>query len=74
VIQAIPRDSLKVSIVLVTRLKAKRFEETFNELLQNTEVKVDFKKILNNKERALINLIHIQEEFVNEHSNITKIM
>jgi hypothetical protein len=74
VIQAISRDSLKVPIVLVTRLKAKRFEETFNELLQNTEVKVDFKKILNNKERALINLIHIQEEFVNEHSNITKIM
>jgi len=73
-IQAIPRDLLKVPIVLVIRLKAKRFEETFNELLQNTEVKMDFKKILNNKERALINLIHIQEEFVNGHSNITKIM
>jgi hypothetical protein len=58
----------------VTRLKAKRFKETFNELLQTTWVKVDFKKILNNKEQALINLIHVQEEFVNGHSNITKRM
>jgi hypothetical protein len=58
----------------VTRLKAKRFKETFNELLQTTWVKIDFKKILNNKEQALINIIHVKKEFVNGHSNITKRM
>jgi hypothetical protein len=33
---------------------------------------MDFKKILNNKVQASINLIHIQEELVGEYSNITK--
>jgi len=33
---------------------------------------VDFKKILNNKEQALLNLVHIQEGFVGGHSNIIK--
>lgn len=51
---------------------AKKFKEAFNEHLQDTWVKMDFKKILNNKEQALISLIHIQEEIISGHSNITK--
>jgi len=51
---------------------AKKFKKAFNEHLQDTWVKMDFKKILNNKEQALISLIHIQEENVSGHSNITK--
>jgi hypothetical protein len=43
----------------VTRLKAKRFKEAFNGLLQDTWAKVGFKKILNNEVQALINLIYI---------------
>jgi hypothetical protein len=31
---------------LVTRLRAKRFKEAFNGLLQDTWAKVDFKRIL----------------------------
>jgi hypothetical protein len=56
----------------VTRLRVKRFKKTFNGLLQDTWTKVDFKKILNNKVHAFINLIHVQEDLVGEHSNITK--
>ena len=59
-IQAIPRDRLDVLVGPVTRLGAKRFKETFNGFLQDTWAKVHFKKILNNKEQDLINLIHIQ--------------
>jgi hypothetical protein len=33
---------------------------------------VNFKKILNNKKQALINLIHVQEGFAGGHANITK--
>jgi len=51
---------------------AKKFKEAFNEHLQDTWDKVDFKKILNNKEQALISLIHIQEGIISGHSNITK--
>jgi hypothetical protein len=56
----------------MTRLMAKKFKEAFNEHLRDTWVKVDFKKILNNEEQALISLIHIQEGIVSGHSNITK--
>jgi hypothetical protein len=35
---------------------------------------VDFKKILNNKVKALNNLTHVQEGLVSGHSYITKIM
>jgi len=63
-----PKDPLEVSVGLVTRLRAKRFKEAFNGLLQDTWTKVDFKRILNNEERilnneeqAVINLIHVQE-------------
>jgi hypothetical protein len=35
---------------------------------------MDFKKILNNKKQALINLIHVQERLVSRHLDITKIL
>jgi len=31
---------------------------------------VDFERILKNKEKTLINFIHVQERFVREHPNI----
>jgi hypothetical protein len=55
---------LEVLVGPITRLKAKRFKETFNGLLQDTWAKVDFKRVMNNKEKALINLIHIQERLI----------
>jgi len=57
---------LEVPVGPVTRLKAKKFKEAFNELLQDTWAKVDFKRIFNNKKQALINLIHVQEGLVVE--------
>jgi len=56
----------------VIRLRAKRFKETFNGLFQDTWAKVDFKKILNNEEQAMINLIHVQEGFVGGTKTITQ--
>jgi len=53
------KDPLEVLIGPVTRLKAKKFKEAFNGLLQETWAKVDFKRIYNNKEQALINLINV---------------
>jgi hypothetical protein len=63
---AIPalKDPFEVLVGLVTRLRAKRFKKAFNGLLQDTWVKVDFKRILNNEEQAVINLIHVQEGLV----------
>jgi hypothetical protein len=69
-IQATPRDPLEVMVGAVKRLRAKRFKEAFNRLLQ--WARVNFKKILNNKKQALINLIHVQEGFAGGHSDITK--
>jgi len=59
-----PNDPLEVPVGLVTRLRAKRFKEAFNGLLQNSWAKVNFKRILNNEEQAVINLIHVQEGLV----------
>jgi hypothetical protein len=50
---------LEVPVGPVTRLRAKKFKEAFNGLLQDTWAKVDFNRICNNKEQALINLIHV---------------
>jgi hypothetical protein len=55
---------LEVLVGLNTRIRVKRFKEAFNGLLQDTWAKVDFKKILNNKNQAVINLIHVQEGLV----------
>jgi len=63
VIQA-SKDPLEVPVGPITRLKAKRFKEAFNGLLQDMWTKVDFKRILNNEEKAMINLIHVQEGLV----------
>jgi hypothetical protein len=63
---------LEVPVGPVTRLMAKKFNEAFNGLLQETWAKVDFKRICNNKEQALINLIHIQERLVSGTKTITQ--
>ena len=63
---------MEVPVGLVTRLRVKRFKEVFNELLQDTWAKVDFKRILNNEEQAMINLIHVQEGLVSETKTITQ--
>jgi hypothetical protein len=63
---------LEVLVGLVTRLRAKRFKEAFNRLLQDTWAKVDFKRILNNDEKAVINLIHVQEGLVGVTKTITQ--
>jgi hypothetical protein len=62
---------LEVLVGLVTRLRVKRFKEAFNRLLQDTLAKVDFKRILNNDEKAVINLIHVQEGLVGVTKTIT---
>ena len=66
------KDSLEVPVGPVTRFRAKKFKEAFNRLLQDTWVKVDFKRICNNKEQTLINLIHVQEGFVGGTKTITQ--
>jgi len=71
VIQA-PKDSLEVPVGPVTRLRVKRFKEAFNGLLQDTWAKVDFKRILNNEEQDMINLIHVQEGLVSGTKTITQ--
>jgi hypothetical protein len=70
VIQA-PKDPLEVPVGPITRLRAKRFKESFNGLFQDMWAKVDFKRILNN-EQAVINLIHVQEELVRGTKIITQ--
>jgi hypothetical protein len=63
---------LEVLVGPITKLRAKRFKEAFNGLLQDTWAKVDFKRILNNEEQAVINLIHVQEGFVGGTKTITQ--
>jgi hypothetical protein len=63
---------LEVPVGPITRLRAKRFKEAFNGLLQDTWAKVDFKRILNNEEQVKINLIHVQEELVGGTKTITQ--
>ena len=63
---------MEVPVGPVTRLMAKKFKKAFNGLLQETWAKVDFKRICNNKEQALINLIHIQERLVSGTKTITQ--
>jgi hypothetical protein len=65
-------DPLEVLVGQVTRLRAKKFKEAFNGLLQETWVKVDFKGICDNKEQALINRIHVQEVLVGGTKTITQ--
>ena len=67
-----PKDPLEVLVGPVTRLRAKRFKEALNGLFQDTWAKVNFKRILNNEEQAMINLIHVQEGLVGETKTITQ--
>ena len=70
-IQATPKDLLEVLVGPVTRLRAKRFKKAFNGLFRDICAKVDFKRVTNNKEQALINLIHFQEYLVSGTKAIT---
>jgi hypothetical protein len=63
VIQPIPKDLLTVLVRSVIRVKAMKFKEVFNEFLQNTWVKIDYKKAIIQEKQALINLIYIQDGF-----------
>ena len=65
------KDPLEVPVSPVTRLRAKKFKKTFNGLLQE-RAKMDFKRICNNKEQALINLIQVQEGLVGGTKTITQ--
>jgi len=66
------KDPLEVLVDPVTRLSAKKFKEAFNGLLKDTWSKVDFKRICNNNEQALINLSHIQEGLFGGTKTITQ--
>jgi hypothetical protein len=66
-----PKDPLEVPVGPITRLKAKRFKEVFNGPFQDTWAKMDFKRILNNEEQAMINLIQVQEGLVGGIKTIT---
>jgi len=66
------KNPLEVPVGPIIRFKAKKFKEPFNGLLQDTWAKVDFKRICNNEEQALINLIHVQEGFVGGTKTITQ--
>ena len=46
--------------------------EAFNGILQDTWTKVDYKRILNNEEQAVINFIHVQEGLVGGTKTITQ--
>jgi len=67
-----PKDPLDVPVGPITRLKAKRFKEVFNGPFQDTWAKMDFKRILNNEEQAMINLIQVQEGLVGGIKTITQ--
>jgi hypothetical protein len=55
-------DPLEVPVGPITRLRAKKFKEAFNEL----------KRIFNKKEQALINLIHVQKGLRSGTKSITQ--
>jgi hypothetical protein len=67
-----PKDPMDVPVGPITRLKAKRFKEVFNGPFQDTWAKMDFKRILNNEEQAMINLIQVQEGLVGGIKTITQ--
>ena len=66
------KESIGGPVDPLTRLRVKKLKEAFNGLLQDTWAKVDFKRICNNKEQALINLIHVQERLVRGTRTITQ--
>jgi hypothetical protein len=58
-IQPTPNDPLVVPVGPITRAMVKKFKEAFNRLLQDTWMKVDYKRVTTKEEQSLINLIHI---------------
>jgi len=58
-IQPTPNDPLVVPVGPITRVMVKKFKEAFNRLLQDTWMKVDYKRATTKEEQSLINLIHI---------------
>lgn len=50
----------------------KEVQEAIIKLFQDTWSKMDFKKISNNEEQVLNNLIHVQEGLIRDHPDITK--
>ena len=77
-----PRDPLVVSLGPVIRLREKReavnglLQETWAEVdfLQDIWAKVNFERISKDEKQVLINLIHVQEDLIGEHPDITKIL
>ena len=63
---------MEILIFPVTWPIAKKFKEVFNRLHQDTWVKMDFKRICNNTEQTLINLIHVQGGVVGGTKTITQ--
>jgi hypothetical protein len=63
---------LEVPVGLVTRLRVKRFKEAFNGFLRDTWAKENLKRVINNEEQPLINLIHVQEGLVGGTKAITQ--
>jgi len=63
-IEPILKDPLIVPVHPITRARAraKKFKEDFNELLQDIWTEVDYKSVTTQDEKALINLIHIQDK------------
>jgi hypothetical protein len=59
-------------LVQLLGLGLRSSKEAFNGLLQDTWANIGFKRICNNKEQALINLIHIQEGLVGGIKTITQ--
>jgi len=53
-------------------LELKGSKRLLIDLFKTYGAKVNFKKILSNEVQALINLINIQEELTDRHSDITK--
>jgi len=62
----------RFQLVQLLGLGLRSSKEAFNGLLQDTWAKISFKRICNNKEQALINLIHIQEGLVGGIKTITQ--
>jgi len=56
------KDPLIVPVHPITRVRAKKFKEDFNGLLQDIWAKVDYERVTTQEEIALIILIHIQDE------------
>jgi hypothetical protein len=67
-----PKDPLEVRLVKLQGLELKGSNKLSVDFFKICGAKVDFKRILNNKEQAVINLIHVQKVFVGGTKIITQ--